>query len=208
MSKLKASAKEAVEHIKDLKLEGLPNIFLAENRPHSLFWTAFFIVCSILCGLVLADLTRQYMHWEVSSTIRFKTETTSNFPVVSFCNLNPFTTEYAYNLALQAGLQFTEQNSTLDYWQTFLKMNDYLNSTRGHGFTEEEKAKLSDFGSIVDCQFGDGQPCDWDHIFHPTYFNCYRFNPKGLRSASRTNFDYMLSVVLFAGPTSIRFRFI
>ena len=171
MTRFKEALKESVEEIKELKLEGLPNIFRARHIVVSFFWLCLFVACGIVCIILVKATVDEYTKYHVTTTVRYLSEQQSVFPTVSFCNLNPFTTQYAVDLLSQAGIPTPMENQTVDYWSWYLTVNDYMFKTHGRYLSDSERALLTDFNqTFIDCSFDDGKPCEFDHIFHPV---CY-----------------------------------
>jgi hypothetical protein len=120
----------------------------------------FLIVC-VLCSIALASYLVihsiiEYYTYGVYTTTRTIYETPTLFPKVTFCNINPFTTEYAYNL-YRNGIYY------------------------GNDLSNEEKQKLAhDLDDIlIECWFNKNSPCtasDFTWSYDEVYGNCYTFN--------------------------------
>ena len=65
-----------------------------------IFLTLFLLVSSGLASYLVIDSIMTYFKFEVVTTTRTIYETPTLFPKVTFCNLNPFQTKYAYKLFL------------------------------------------------------------------------------------------------------------
>ena len=98
-----------------------------------------------------------YLRYEVSAITRTIHENPTLFPTVTFCNINWFTTQYAYNLTqmnTQDGQIYTLPNSDKQ------KLAHYLDDV------------------LLECYFNNS-PCnatDFSWSFDPDYGNCYTFN--------------------------------
>jgi len=119
-----------------------------------------------------------YFTYGVTSTSRTIYETPTLFPKVTFCNVNPFTTQYAYNLT---------RKGIFD----------------GSNLLDAEKQKLShdleDF--LFECWFNDKQcyASDFTWSYHQMYGNCFTFNGNetNLKKSYLIGPDYGLQLVLY-----------
>jgi hypothetical protein len=114
----------------------------------------FSLSSSGLASYLVIQSIFAYLTYGVSLSSRTIFETPTLFPKVTFCNLNPLTTEYAYN---QSQIGVNIQNLTI-----------------------AEKKKLGhDLNDIlIDCLFNLKQ-CDSNNFvwsYDPWYGNCYTFN--------------------------------
>ncbi len=90
-TKFKEAAQSSVHELRELKLEGLPNVFRARNIIVSLFWLILFVSCTITCVILIKDTVNHYTHWSVTTTVRYLTEQEAEFPtVVIYKNLISF----------------------------------------------------------------------------------------------------------------------
>jgi hypothetical protein len=129
--------------------------------PH-LMMKAFLAVCILgssgLASCIVIQTIMTYLSFGVTTTSRTIYETQTLFPKVTFCNINNYTTPYAFDL----------------YKKTVLNYDQFLN------LSNEEKKKLGhDLKDILfNCEFN-GNPCDSNDFtwsFDPWYYNCYTFN--------------------------------
>ena len=97
-----------------------------------------------------------YYSYDVSTMSRTYHEMTSLFPKVTFCNVNPFTTEYGYNLS-QMGISYTDPNLSIEERKML-----------GHNLNE----------ILFDCSFNSNQCLSNDFIWSwdEAFGNCYTFN--------------------------------
>ena len=154
--------------------------------PH-LMIKAFLAMCVLgtsgLASYIVIQTIMTYLSYGVTTTSRTIYETHTLFPKVTFCNINPFTTEYAYNL------QFNN--------------NQFLN------LSNEKKKKLGhDLKDIlIDCWFN-GNPCDTTDFtwsYDPWYFNCFTFDSGfdsngtkiDLKQSTITGSDFGLKLILY-----------
>ena len=110
-----SSASSSNSAIKSLIKETLSNEF-AEGcvkffeTPHLSIKTllgAFLIACVCLSAYLTIQSFVSYFAYDVTTTSRIIFETPTTFPKVTLCNVNPFTTEFAYeflcNISLKLG---------------------------------------------------------------------------------------------------------
>ena len=110
---------------------------------------------SVLAWYLVIKSIITYFTYGVSTTSRSIYETPTLFPKVTFCNLNQYATEYAYNLS-QKGV------------------------SSGNNLSNEDKRKLGhDLKDIlIECWFNLNL-CNWTDLswsYDNTYGNCYTFN--------------------------------
>jgi hypothetical protein len=126
--------------------------------PHlilKIFLLLLIVSSSVLAWYLVIKSIMTYFTYGVSTTSRSIYETPTLFPKVTFCNLNQYATEYAYNLS-QKGV------------------------SSGNNLSNEDKRKLGhDLKDIlVECWFN-LNPCNWTDFlwsYDNTYGNCYTFN--------------------------------
>ena len=118
-------------------------------------------------------------------------------PTLTFCNLDPFTSIFAINLLAEAQLNKTIDDNPVDSWKIYLQLEDYLNVTRGHYLTDEEKLKLANFDQAVIPQNNGNEDIinQFERIFHPRYFGCLRYNSNG--NLTTTSTDYFIDTTFF-----------
>ena len=99
----------------------------------------------------------EYFAYKVSTTSRIIYENPTLFPKVTFCNVNWFTTEYAYNLT-QMGVE----------WSEIMSLSTDEKKQLGHSLEN----------ILIQCKYNN-IPCDstdFTWSFDPDYGNCYTFN--------------------------------
>jgi hypothetical protein len=170
---VKKNKKEALKAILEDAFEtpstkAIFKIILTPFITLKLFLFTFLIASTVYSSYLVIMSIMDYLEYGVTTTSRTFYETSPLFPKVTFCNLNPFTTEYAYNLTQKGSLY-----------------NLYL--------SDDEKRMLShDFSDIlVDCMFNSVY-CDSTYFtrsYDSWYGNCFTFN-SGLDSyGNKTQFQ-------------------
>lgn len=111
------------EYLKTPVAEATVNIFLTSHLALKIFLTIFVLGLSGLASYTVIDSILSYFKYEVSTTSRTIYETSALFPKITFCNVNPYTTEYAYNLSISP----IKSTPTIDQHKMFSHdLNDIL----------------------------------------------------------------------------------
>ena len=165
---------ELKEEMKELKVDGIPNIIRSERRLVQCMWAAILVLSGCVCVYLIINSVHEYQHFEVISTHRLVLEEESTFPTITICNNNPFSTDFAVQLIKQANLSFSTNPRRL-----VLQLESYFLNTTGSNMPDSVKRKLSDLDSmIIYCSFNNRE-CNSSHfqwIWHPYFYGCYRFN--------------------------------
>jgi len=80
------------------KFDCFSKIFTEKNSPLKLFWLVCFLLFSGGTTLLVLTNIFEYYMYEVVSKIEIINEKPIEFPAVTICNANPFTTPYAQDL--------------------------------------------------------------------------------------------------------------
>ena len=195
------------EEMKTLKMDGISNAARSKYVTLVLFWLVAFGACCSFCVWLVVSTFEQYYAYRVTTTIRkYSEQTYVVFPTVTMCNMNPFSTAYAVQLLEETGqLDFVRYMSTGtlgEYAQVFANMQAHLNATRGYLLTSDE---LQQMGNLEHMQFScnfNQQICNatfFEFMHHPTYFICYRFNPRGDLIVLQEGDASQLNVEMYVG---------
>lgn len=84
------------ESAHDSTTHGLPHIFKRKHVSIKLFWLVCFLISSGFCFYMITKSVMSYFEYETVSKVERIYEIPTLFPSVSICNLNPFTTNAAY----------------------------------------------------------------------------------------------------------------
>jgi hypothetical protein len=164
--------RERIKLILDDALEtpSTKTLFKIISTRHHIIKLFLFVFLSAFTGyssyLVINSIF-DYLNYGVTTTSRTFYETSTLFPKVTFCNLNSFTTKYAWNLT-----------------ETSIDDGMYL--------SDEEKKKLGhDLKDILfECKFN-LERCDSSNFtwsFDPWHGNCFTFNSDLDSSGNETTF--------------------
>ena len=192
MKKTRRALEETVEHMKWLKMDGVPNILRSHYILLSLIWLLMLIGNAGVCTWLIVESFTQYSEHKVTTTTRYLSEQQSVFPTIVICNVNPFSTNAAVSFLKAAKIQTfngTTLGSIQGNYDIYVSVQKYLNSSRGYYMTDEEKMEMSDIdGMLYGCSF-QGVACNsssFSYFFHPYFLTCYRFNDNGSQSMSMT----------------------
>lgn len=157
--------------------QAIIKIFQTPYIALKVFLIIFVLISSGITSYLVVESCIEYFSYGVSTTSRTLYENPTLFPKVTFCNVNWFTTEYAYNLT-QMNVTFGQVSS----------------------FSNEEKQKLGhDLNDILfECKFNYDSCNSSDFVwsFDPDYGNCYTFNSGFDSNGNRVN----LKKSSIAGP--------
>jgi hypothetical protein len=75
-------------------VHGLANIIKTKYITIKIMWIIFFIISNGFCSWFIFNRIADYLSYDVISKVEIKYERQLQFPVVSFCNLNPLLSKY------------------------------------------------------------------------------------------------------------------
>ena len=137
--------------------QAIIKIIFTQNLALKLFLIAFVLSASCLAAFLVIQAILAYLSYQILTVSRNIYENPTLFPKVTFCNLQPLISEYAFN--------FTEHG---------IGDSDILN------LSDEEKKRLGhDLEDIlIDCNFNNKHcaSTDFSWSYDKVYGNCYTFN--------------------------------
>jgi len=96
---LKQELKEAfVNWASSSTSHGFPNIFRTNILILKLIWLAFLLIATGACIYMCTEAVLDYLDWEVLTKVRVYSEIPIEFPVITVCNLNPWTGNLSVDL--------------------------------------------------------------------------------------------------------------
>ena len=159
--------------------------------PHLILKVFLFIFLAISYGLAsytIITLILTYFDYGVTTTVRTIYETPATFPKITICNVNQFTTQYAFeliqNISQENKIDVLDNKifKNLDRYYKFLNANQFSNIAFGtiNLMKDSDKQKLGHSlkDSLLSCTFN-YKNCisdDFSWEFDPNYGNCYSFN--------------------------------
>ena len=186
------------EEIKYLKVDGVPNIVRAHNIALKLAWLAILLTFFGVCVSLIVGTFTENLKYEVTTKTRMLQEQQALFPTFTICQVNPFSSDFATYL-------MNEANAS-----NIFELELYMKNTTGSYLSDSQKQKLSDLSMILQtCTIGN-KACsanDFEWIWHPVYYNCYRFNTEASsfnnQSIIRTNIaglvNFNFYLILYSG---------
>jgi hypothetical protein len=179
------------ESINLSNIDVLNKIFEYEQIWRKLLWLLILLILTgLTCWLLLLNCI-SYFDYDVISKIEILNERPSNFPVVTICDNNPFTTLYAQGLL--NFFNIINLNSNISYNEAYVGINYAFNDAKIHAkanYDENVQKKLGfPFESIHSCYFN-SRPCnmsnDFEWIYSYEHGNCWQFNSQ---SEKQTYFE-------------------
>ena len=159
-------------------------IILTPHLTLKIFLSTFVLASSGFASYFVIKSFMDYFSYRVSTETRTVYETPTLFPKVTICNINWFTTQYAFN-SLQNGNN--NPNNLLSFLKKLLAHN------------------LSDI--LIDCKFNSNpfNKSDFVWSFDKDYGNCYTFNSGFGSNGNKTDLkkstisgpDYGLSLTVY-----------
>ena len=194
-----------------LKIINTPNWFLKA------YMLIAVVLASCLASYTVLQSFNDYFAYDVITTSRTIFETPTLFPQVMVCNINPYTTQYAYDFLkdIDTTSSFFNNNSNMTYGENseFFKYFYYrsLDIAMNKSYTYQQRQNLAhNFDDILlVCSFNEESCTANDFVwkFDPMYGNCYVFNsgfdaagqPTDLKRSTMTGTYYGLSLAIYTG---------
>jgi len=209
---------EFIEWTSNSSIHGIPNMFRIEKSSLiRVVWLLFFLVSSIYCCFTLIQSLLEYIEFKVLVNIEVTKDISTEFPVVSFCNLNQHLTnqslDYVHKVFAENNLTELLQNESFSNQTLSERINlaKFLvdSSLYSSKYSDEFRRSL-DFPLqhvLISCLYG-AAPCsasDFKWYYSPEYGNCYKFNHgEKKRVANRAGKFYGLRLELLVHqPESI-----
>jgi len=175
-------------------------IFQREKPIAKLFWTLSLLMSSGVCSFLVANSLINYLNFDTNTSMSTIFETPIQFPKITICNQNQFTTQYAYEFLNEINVKYYPEanlfNQTqMDALNTSQKLNligNLYSTANSHifskNFPSENKKKLGQplEEILFNCMFNN-LPCTSDDFtwkYDRNYGNCFVFN-SGLNSSGQ-----------------------
>ncbi len=201
--------KEFIEWTKNSTAHGITRV-LSEEKPKliRLMWLFLFIGSSVYCCYSIISSLIDYLEYEVLINIEVEKDILAEYPIVSICNLNQYSTnqsiEYVENVLNENNLKFS-QNQSLNEQIDF--MNQIVKSNIKYNTSDQIKKKLTlplD-KMLISCLFAAANCSsrDFQWFYSNEYGNCFRYNfdPSRKRFQTRHGKYYGLRLELYVGET-------
>jgi hypothetical protein len=155
-----------------LRLYNTPFVLL------EIFLTIFLLIVLTLAAYTTIDLVMVYLDYGVNTITKTVHETHASFPKVTFCNINQFTSKYAYEF-LHASINESLLESS-DHYSKALKAFLVKYSVQSMIKNESLIRLLSqDLDEVLlSCSFNykNCDASDFKWVYDPYYGNCFSFN--------------------------------
>ena len=159
-----------------------PNIIRNEAILLKLMWTTFLLISSTCCFYEISKSVNSYLSREIVTFTDTYSESPTEFPSVSICNLNPFVTDYAIDKLKQFKSQFFLTRNQSKDTNTKTELYAYsMNEQTRDANRKKYSYPLKDI--LIECIF-DSKNCTADdfHWYYDTFYgNCFTFN-NGIKS--------------------------
>lgn len=177
--------KEVFEFCARTDINAFTKVFEYTNPFAKLAWLGFLLGALAFTGWVMIMGVMDFLQWPVQSQIGVYFENPTEFPAVTFCDVNPFTS---------AESQVVYDNITTQYQNTRTKSNDTISiltnpdlySMAAFTYSEDYKKKLglninhlkdNQSGTFAFCKYNNTDCVNdlhwyWDY----EYGNCFQFN--------------------------------
>ena len=191
--------KKPFEHLEHVKMDGVPNIVRSRHMCARLLWSVLLVANASVCVWLIVGTVAEYVEHKVSTSIRVHKEKRTPLPTITICNLNPFSSTFAAQLWRSAGVTPEPDANAFSY---LMQMQYYMHTVHGTYLNSSELQRLSSLSDMLySCDLGDTKcnASDFTYIFHPNFFNCYRFNTHGEHKAVGAGQMSRLRVRLYAG---------
>ena len=153
-----------------LKMDAIPNAIRSPHICLSIVWFVLFICASGACVYLIFDTIQEYNKHDVVTSLEHVNDQSIAF---RFCNCFPLTSDYAIELMRNLSLL-----NIGDSTKIFLKIQEYVNKTRGYYLTYEELSSLSDPSRMVVYCSINGLSCEFEFYYDVFNIGCYRVIPK------------------------------
>ena len=155
-----------------INIEGLAHICYSHNNLYlCIAWIVIMLTSSCLCVMLIFKSVADFLRYDVTVKKRFVHEHRPLFPIVTLCPMYPFATDLSLSLLNQASVEITSAPSKM-----MLSLEKYARNRSGSYLDDSTKSQFIDLESmLLSCRIGKIE-CMFRRIWHPFFFNCYRFN--------------------------------
>ena len=212
---LQKKLKEKIgEHLLSTHVHGLPQIIRTKHVFIKALWILSFFSLATLCTVIIYKDVDEYFQRPILTEIREISETSTQFPAVTFCNKNPFLSKDSIDLVKK---YLKSANSLPSYFADSYLYEDIFSAKllvqleielNNLTFSDDVKKSLGRKldETILDCSynFEDCNQDDFTWHYSFEYGNCFTFNSKensskSIKIANTTGFNNGLYLELFTG---------
>ena len=188
--------------------QGLIKIFGHKQVLIKTLWVIFLIISTALCSYLVLTSIAEYLNFDVTTKIRKNKEDQTEFPTITICNKNFFTTDYAFEfLKNDSSNIFEIKKDSFTYYGSIFKI--YSNLIMFNKSYEINKFSFSLDDLLLTCYF-DTNKCntnEFQPVVDKMYGLCYKFNSGynsagekvGIKTVKHSGKSFGLHLTLFAG---------
>ena len=166
-----------------------PNLIKSEFYLTKIVWIGCFFLSASWCGWFISRSIFDYLNYNIVTRTLVKHRSGLIFPIVSICNINPFTTEYSNNFINSIvdinNLGLDSQYQSLLYANS-LNTNKSRFDRKKFGFNLSEILFTCSFVSNS-CNLND----DFEYYYDVNYGNCFRYNSGRNMHGNKTKQKYV-----------------
>ena len=102
LKNLKEKRENIIEFASSLSIHGIPNFVRSTSTASKICWAIVTVISLAVTGYYMYSGLDNFLAYDVTTKIRFIDEQPTNFPSVTICNVNPFTTKYSMEFLNQS----------------------------------------------------------------------------------------------------------
>ena len=106
MRKFERALQDSSGDLVRLNMDAVGNIARSRNPLQRFIWLLVLMTASALCLYLIVDAVRQYTSYRVTTIVRYHNQHPTvigiSLPTLTFCTINPFTTDFALELITNA----------------------------------------------------------------------------------------------------------
>jgi hypothetical protein len=174
------------------KFDCYSKIFQTKSFLLQFIWLSLFLIFTAFTAFFVSKNILDYLEHETISKIEIINEKPTEFPTVTICNANPFTSDIAESLISKI-MELNYNGKNIDDFtpdEIFTNFSDVYELTKMYAsqkqYGDSNRKLLGNSFQIYKCLFNN-QKCSIDDEFAPyfmyTYGNCLQFN-NGIKSTS------------------------
>jgi hypothetical protein len=214
----------AIEWIKSSTIHALPKVFHSQQIYLKVIWLLLFLASFTACSYISINYFITFFSYNTNVNFAIVTESPTNFPSITICNINPFYNKRSSNyiknvlndnnLLYLANLTSMNQNESaiqlLNSAQTVIKT--YVATYKNLTIAERKLLGWDIDEMLLSCYFN-GNKCsstDFTWFFNYDYGNCYTLNSgldsygnaSSLKQINNAGSGSALQIELFVGDDS------
>lgn len=175
------------EHLTNEFFIAILNFYKTSRPIIKIFLALFLLAVLTLAAYTTIDLILNYLDFGVNVNVKTFYETSTSFPKVTICNINQFTSKYAYDFlskSLNESLLKSSDHFSKAYQAIMLKyfVQSKLNNESSKKLLGQDLNEI-----LLSCSFN-YEKCDatdFNYEYDPYYGNCFSFNSGSNRQSNK-----------------------